>query len=235
MSTIDFIKTSLRTADDWHKKEQLTWVSKCLSSALMGYLQIAVKEQADITSGVEWLKAQGFLAVLKRYWETLKGLGDEVSAGCLPSSVIGGNYCPLVFAHAAWCLDAFSLGESFVAFAERRDVGELSTSFWREYARGMGALLRREIYHPSILRLRGQEKYWIVYLRLAESVCNNHTMETAVNEMEKSFAIRNRDKTIQDDAFQIEGAGGGPVKWDFRGNSLLKLVAHRKLAMLADT
>jgi hypothetical protein len=226
MVTIDSIQKSVQTADDWHKKGQPAWVSKCLSSALMGYLQIAVNEQADPASGVAWLNAQGFSAILHRHCDTLQVLGDEVTAGRLPSSVIAGSYHPLVFAHAAWCIGAFSAGGSFAVFAERNDVVELSTPFWREYARGVGALLRRDGYHASNLRLRGQEKYWMAYLRLIESACNDEPMETAENEIEKSFTMRNGDKSIKDDAYQIEGSGGHPVKWDSRRYGLLTLIAQ---------
>lgn len=224
--TIESIQKSIQTADNWHKKGQPAWVSKCLSSALMGYLQIAVNELADPISGVAWLNAQGFSAVLQRHFDTLQVLGDEVTAGRLPSSVISGNYHPLVFTHAAWCIDAFSIGGSFAAFAERNDVGELSTPFWREYARGVGALLRKEGYHARNLRLRGQEKYWMAYLRLIESACNDEPMKTAVDEIEKSFIMRNCDKSIKDDAYQIEGSGGHPVKWDFRRHGLVTLIAQ---------
>lgn len=226
MVTIESIHQSVQKADDWDKKGQPAWVSRCLSSALMGYLQIAVNEHSDPISGVTWLDALGFSAVLQRHYNTLRILGDEVNAGRLPSSVIAGNYQPLVFTHAAWCMKAFSTGELFAAFSERNDVGELSTAFWREYARSVGALLRREGYHASNLRLRGQENYWVNYIRLIEAACNDEPTSTAVTEIEKSFAMRNSDKSIKDDAYQIEGSGEHPVKWDFRQYGLLMLLAQ---------
>ncbi len=226
MMTIDSIQKSIQTADDWHRRRQPAWVSKCLSSALMGYLQLAVSQHVDAVSGVAWLNDQSFLVVMQRHYETLQVLGDQVTAGRLPGSVIAGSYHLLVFAHAAWCINAFSIGELFVAFAERKDVGELSTPFWREYARGVGTMLRREGYRASKLRLRGQEKYWMAYLRFIESASNDEPMETAIDELKKSFAMRNCDNSIKDDSYQIEGSGGHPVKWDFRQHGLLTLVAH---------
>lgn len=228
MATIDSVQTSLRTADDWQKKGQPAWVSKCLSSALLGYLKIAVTEHGDPASGVAWLTSQNISGVLQNQFDTLQVLGAEVTAGRLPSSVIAGNYHPLVYAHLAWCLEKFDLGESFVAFAERKDVGELGTPFWREYARGMGALVKREPYHPSQLRLKGQEKYWMAYLHLIEAACNGRSVDDVVAELEKQFVARNNDKNIKDDAYQIEGSGNQPVKWDFRRQGLLSYLAHRR-------
>lgn len=224
MATIDSIQLSIQTADDWHKKGQPAWVKKCLSTALMGYLQIAVNEHADPASGAAWLNAQGFSAILHRYCVTLQILDDEVTAGRFPSSVIAGSYHYLVFAHAAWCIGAFSIGGTFAAFAERNDVAELSTPFWREYARAVGALLRRDNYHASNLRLRGLEKYWMAYLRLIESACNDKQIESTANEIEKSFTVQNGDTTIKDDLYLIEGSGGHPLKWDFRRYGLLMLI-----------
>lgn len=79
-------------------------------------------------------------------------------------------------------MDEYSIGESLAAFAERKEVGELGTPFWREYAHGVGALLRGERYRAGTLQLRGQERYWVAYLRLIESACNGDPMEAAISE-----------------------------------------------------
>jgi hypothetical protein len=226
MATIDSVQTSLRIADDWQKKGQPAWVSKCLSSALLGYLKIAVTEYGDPSSGVAWLASQNVVGVLQKQFDTLRALEAEVTAGRLPISVVAGNYHPLVYAHLAWCLEKFDLGCSFVAFAERKEVGELGTTFWREYARGMGALVKREPYHPSQLRLKGQEKYWMTYLHLIEAARSGLKVDDVVAELGKQFAARNKDKNIKDDVYQIEGSGNRPVKWDFRRQGLLSYLKN---------
>jgi hypothetical protein len=227
MATIESVQTSLRTADDWLRKGQPAWASKCLSSALLGYLKIAVAEQSDPTAGVAFLASQDVANVLESQLNTLQALDVEVAAGRLPSSVIAGNYHPLVYAHMAWCLEKFNLGEAFVGFAERKDVGDLGTPFWREYARGMGALVRGESFQLGQLRTKGQEKYWIAYLHLIQAACNGQNVDDVIVELDKQFAARNNDKNIKDDAYQIEGSGNQPVKWDFRRQGLLTYLNYR--------
>lgn len=228
MATIESIQTSLRIADDWDKKGQPTWVLKCLSSSLMGYLQLAVNEQPDAESGIDWLIHHNFREILSRYFATLKTVDAEVRLARLPSSVVAGNYYPLVYAHAAWCLNQIGLGESFATFAEREDIGELGTPFWREYARGLGSLIRQEEYHAKALRLRGQEKYWMTYIRLIEAASKRQPIKDAVAAIDEQFATRNRDTTIRDDAYRIEGSGGDPVKWDLRRHGLLNYLAAQR-------
>ena len=127
----------------------------------------------------------------------------------------------------AWATKAFEVGESFVAFAERKDVGALGTPFWREYARGMGALANRGLYCAVQLRPKGQEKYWMAYLHLIESVCNGQGIGDSVAAIEKQNVVRNNDKSVRDDAYQIEGSHSHPVKWDFRLHGLLRYIAFR--------
>lgn len=192
----------------------------------MGYLQLALLEHNDPVSGTAWLSSQNFLAILKREFSTLQCISAEVAAGKLPSSVLGGNYHYLVFAHAAWCMKDFDLGESFVAFAEHKDASSLSTPFWRMYAGGLGALMRRESFRPAEMKLRGQEKYWMSYLRLIEAKCNSRPIENAIAEIVQLFRLRNCDKKIKDDAYQIEGSGEHPVQWDYRLHGLLGFLEH---------
>jgi hypothetical protein len=227
MIKIEAIHSSLRIADDWQRKGQPTWVLKSLASALMAYLSIAVTEHEGPASGVAWLRDEKVTSILGRIREVLQRLAAEVEAGRLPSAVIAGNYHALVYAHLAWCLDEDELGEWFVAFSERPDVGEMSTDFWREYGRGMGALVREEPYQPIEMHLRGQEKYWMAYLRLIEAAANGQRLEGAIKEAERFFAQRNADKSIKDDAYQIEGSADYPVRWDFRSKSILNYVRHR--------
>ena len=66
------------------------------------------------------------------------------------------------------------------------------------------------------------------YLRLIEVECNGRNVDHAVAEIEKQFWLRNSDKTIKDDGYQIEGSGDCPVKWDFRRQSLLNYLGYRQ-------
>jgi hypothetical protein len=224
MTRHDLIATALKTADQWEMKGQPAWVEKCLSSALMTSLSLAVIDYRDHENGVAWLKARPVPEVLQRHQKVLETLVREVESKRLPSSVIGGNYHSLVFAHLAWCLEEYDLGKSYVAFSERDDVGELSTTFWREYAKGMGALIRGARYEPSEIKLRGQERYWSAYLQLIRAATSGETLDEAIAEIRNMFVKRNADKAIRDDAYQIEGSASQPAGWDFRCFGLLKFI-----------
>ncbi|HEY3899492.1 MAG TPA: hypothetical protein VGM54_12800 [Chthoniobacter sp.] len=221
MATIQSVEASIKIADNWQQKGEPTWVSKCVSSALMGYLQIALTEHAIPASGIAWLASRGVAALLERHLDTLQTLAADVQAGKRPGSVIAGNYPPLVFAHFAWCLDQRELGDAFVTFARNPHVNDLNTRFWQEYARGLVAVVSGVPYHPAETGLRGEEKYWAAYLPLFEAVSNSQDPQTAVAEIERLFPIRNSDRKITD-AHQIEGSAHGPVKWNFRLTGLLR-------------
>jgi len=193
----------------------------------MGYFNIALIETKP-ERGTLWLKEHHVGNVLRRHQSTLQEIAREVESGRLPGSVIGGNYHDLVFAHLGWCLEEYPLGEWYVTFAQRAEVAELSTKFWREYARAMGALVAREQYHPIELKLRGQERYWMAYLNLIQAASNHQPLEAAKAEVEHTFIRRNADKRIRDDSYQIEGSAEHPVRWDFRYHSILKYVARKK-------
>jgi hypothetical protein len=224
---IESVSASLRIADDWHRKGQPTWENNCLRSALMGYLSIALTETGR-ELGMQWLKEHHVVDVLRRHQITLQEIAREVEGGRLPGSVIGGNYHDLVYAHLAWCLEEYQLGEWYVAFSQRAEVAELSTKFWREYARAMRALVAREQYHPIELKLRGQERYWMAHLNLIQAASANQPLEAAKAELENTFTRRNTDRRIRDDSYQIEGSADHPVRWDFRSHSILKYVARKK-------
>lgn len=227
MDRYESIVSSLQIADDWQKKGQPMWVSNCLNTALTTYLSVSLIDHNDPSSGIEWMKAEGVVEIVRRYQETLLEIIAQVESGRLPTSVIAGNYDALVFAHLAWCLGAIDLGEWFVEFSEREDVLELSTKFWREYARAIGALTRDGEYHLIKLSLRRQERYWVVYLRLIDALCSHQPLGEIVKEVENAFRKRNADKSIRDDAFQIEGSFSQPVNWDFRRHSLLEYAKNR--------
>jgi hypothetical protein len=228
MTALESIPSSLLIADDWHRKHQPTWESQCLSSALMGYLRIAVTERTEPDGAIAWLKEQNILDVLRRHQFTLQELAAEVESGRLPNSVIAGNYQKLVFAHLAWCLEEYRLGEFYVAFSKRPDVIELSTRFWSEYASGMGALVVGEPYRPLEIPLRGQERYWVAYLTLIQAASSQQPLDASRIEIEKLFIKRNADKRIKDDSYQIEGSASHRVQWDFRFHSILKYIARKK-------
>jgi hypothetical protein len=229
---LEVIKNSLETARTWEAKgtdswRNIAWSNKSISSALMNLLSIAVEQFSNQSGAATWLLEKGTVPLLQRTYEQLERLIAEVDAGRIPPSVYGGNYPHLVYAHLSWALQAFSLGEAFVAISERKDSVEISTPFWSEYAKAMGSLVRREAYSVRKMKLRGQEEYWITYLHLIEAVSSGASKQEALQRIEQAFIKRNSDTRIKDDGYEIEGSGIHPVRWDYRRDSLMAYIAQR--------
>lgn len=234
MATDESIRDSLRLAEAWEMKAQPTWVAKCLSSALMGYISIAVTEKESCSHGTSWLADRGFIAVLEKYYATLTVLITYVTDGRLPTSAIAGNYHSLVFAHAAWCMKKYELGESFARFSLLKYVSELSTPFWQEYSKGISSLMDQKPFQAKKMRLKGQERYWSSYIRLIETARNGGNIESAVADIDALFTIRNNDKNDRDDYYQIEGSIDKSALWDFRKEGLLNYIRSANSTCPAD-
>jgi hypothetical protein len=227
VAKLQIIQSSLQAGENWERKGQLVWIGRCLSTALMNYLSIALEDYRDAGSASAWLLREGVPALLSRHLDATTRLAADVDARKLPGSTLGGNYHHLVFAHLAWLLAARGQGESYVNIAVRLDVLEISTPFWSEYARGVNSLVRGQEYRMTELRPRGQETHWMAYLRLLEAASSSGWLDDALAEVDKSFTLRNADKSIKDDSYEIEGSGGHPVKWDFRRHGLLNYIRSK--------
>ncbi len=232
MPTIESIQNSIRTAQDWESKNQPVWVARCRSSALLGYLSLAVSEYSDPVVGLQWLSEQSVPELLEGQHQTLKILVAEVDVHRLPSSSMSGPYQILVFSHLAWCLGMFEFGEDFAKITSRPDIVKLSTKFWTEYSSARISYISRRPYIAPKMSLRGQEVYWYCYLRLIEASSNGEDLARQLLETEKSFTSRNRDTTIRDDSYQIEGSGKYPVQWDFRRVALTEYSRHKLTSAL---
>jgi hypothetical protein len=228
VTKLDVIQMSLDTADDWERKGEPGWAQNCLATAVMNYLSLAVEEYPEMRSAVAWLDRCGVGNLLQRVLKNTQVLADRVEAKALPSPALGGNYHYLVYAHLAWALREFDRGEWFVAFGQRGDVLQISTPFWREYARGMGALVKGQAYESASLKLRGQERYWVSYLQLIEIASRGEDLTDALAGLDRAFAARNADKRIKDDSYEIEGSALHPVRWDYRRDSLLGYIRRHR-------
>jgi len=223
----EYISSSLETAGNWRTKGDVGWEERCLSSALINYVAIAVLDCSNLEEAQSWFAAEDFSQTLLRRQDLLDQLIADVNAGRIPASVLGGNYPYLVFAHVTWALGEFGIGEQFATIAARPDVLELSTPFWQEYSRAIGALIEGRPYTLGELATKGEEKYWRTYLKLIDRATNHQDISTAIAEIDDAFARRNSDKTIKDDAYEIEGSGGHPVRWDFRRDGLLNYIQSK--------
>lgn len=228
---LEIIKRSLESARTWESKgtdswRNVAWSNKCITSALMNLLSIAVEEFSNQSDAASWLLENGTVPLLRRTHEQIKRLIAEVDAGRVPPSTYGGNYPYLVQAQLAWALGEISFGEHFIAIAERENGSEISTPFWSEYAKGMGSLVRKQEYRVPKMKPRGQEEYWVTYLYLIEAVLNGGSREEALQRIDDAFIARNSDKRIKDDGYEIEGSGTHPVKWDYRRDSLVTYITQ---------
>jgi hypothetical protein len=226
MTKLNLIQVKLQKADEWESRGHPVWVANHLCPALMSYLSMAVERFSEAPAAIDWLHQQQYGELLKRYLGTLHTLATEVDCGRLPGTIIGGNGGYLTFAHLSWLLSLFELGQAFIQFSRRPDVLELSSEFCREYSRGLYALAHGETYQPKEIRLRGQERYWAVYLPLLESASSHGDLTETLAEVERVFAERNADKRIRDDSYETEGSGLHPVQWDYRRDGVLALVEH---------
>jgi hypothetical protein len=226
MNKLDVAEISLKNAATWQAKGEPVGAQGCLSLALMSYLAVAAEGQADQAGAAAWLAGRGVGRLLRRLLNLDLLLAGEVDAGRLPAAVLGGNYGPLTFAHLAWALRDFAAGEAFAALAGRPDVLGLSTPFWREYASGVGALVRGwpyEVWRPGV---RGPERYWLPYLRLIEAATRGRDVGEAVAAVEEAFRRRNLDRGLRDDSYRTEGSGEHPTRWDYRRDGLLSYIGR---------
>jgi len=216
---------SLQTAKNWRDKGNVAWEERSLSSVVMNFLAIAVETCGDISEANKWFaKESEFSTVLSRYAGVLSELVDQVDAARVPPSIIDGNYPHLAFAHLAWALGDFSLGELLTRIASRPDVMELSTPFWQEYAMAVMTLVSDRPYTQGRISAQGQEEYWLPYLHLIGQAANNDDTCPAIAEIDDAFAGRNSDKAIRDDAHEIDGSGLHPVRWGFRRDGSLNYI-----------
>ncbi len=213
---------------NWREKGVLSREANSLSSLLLNYLAIAVDECSNIEEARAWFASQDYASVLARYQDVLASLTARIDAGEVPSSTIAGNYRHLVFTHLTWALSDFGAGKHCARIAARSDVLELSTPFWCEYAMAIQKLIDGEPYKIGDIDVQGQEGYWLSYLRLIERATNNQETASAVAAINDAFARRNLDITIKDDAHEIEGSGGHPVRWDFRRDGLLSYIGSKE-------
>jgi hypothetical protein len=229
---LEVIAGSLESARTWESKgtdswRNIAWSNKSVSSALMNLLSIAVEDFSNHSDASTWLLENGALPLLRKAHEQIERLIAEVDAGRIPPSTYGGNYPHLVYAHVSWAVGDFSLGESFVAISERDENAKISTPFWCSYAKAMGALVHNVPYQTPKMKLRGQEEYWIAYLYLIEDISNGRSGAKALQGIEHGFTERNSDIRINDDAYEIEGSGYHPVRWDFRRDSLIAYIGRQ--------
>lgn len=177
-----------------------------------------------LPEGVERLQAPEVVDVITFAIRLNEGMLAEVRAGSTPASAMGGTYHFVVFGHLALLAGHLQLARRFVALSTTPEARKTGTKFWNGYAGTLAKLLGLGEPEDAVPeKLRGGEKHWVTYVRWMESATSGDDPAVVLQELAESFARRNRDKRVQDDAYGVEGSGLQPVSWDFRLESLLKL------------
>ncbi|MEO4049374.1 hypothetical protein AAFN46_20125 [Pseudomonas sp. CAU 1711] len=213
--------SSIEIAKNWEAKNQPAWVVRCLSSALMNYLSVAVCEVGQKEEACAWLRQNEVDKLLAKYSNSVRLVVSDVERGKLPASALGGAYSHLVFAHLSWLLNAPETGRFFASVGSLAEIVKISTPFWADYAKCFQALVSGKKLAVTLGELKGQEKYWASYVALMSAAMSGDGLQRAIQVVDNSFAERNSDSSIADDSYEIEGSGQCPARWDFRKESLL--------------
>lgn len=232
MQKIQSAHSSVALAKSWEQKGQPAWVLRCLTSALMNYLSVAVSSNVDVGGVCSSLQVHDVPTVLKDYCRNLQAVVTQVDQGKLPGSVIGGAYSHIVFAHLCSLAEMPEEEKLLCEIAVRPSTAEISTPFWQDYANMFSTLVsgKSATIRPHVLKAdesRGQEKYWQGYILLMAAAVAGRDLSDALQTVDKLFADRNRDALISDDNYEIEGSATYQSKVDFRKEALLATIRRR--------
>ncbi|MEL6869593.1 MAG: hypothetical protein AAFO81_07315 [Pseudomonadota bacterium] len=207
--------------EHWRAQGNLTREGGNLCALLFNYLAIAVRLSDESERPTDWLAGCGIAPVLTRaldLTETMHCRGDEQRPAGKP---FASTYDLLVFAHMAWAINDWALGERAVQVARHPAITRRTSPFWLEYSRAVTALINGKSYRAKSLQTQGMETYWNDYLTLYAALAQNKPLDEPLMRVAAQFAKRNADKRLRRDARAIEGTGNDPVNWDFRQDTLL--------------
>jgi hypothetical protein len=212
------VTSTLATAEDWKTKGNVRWELSCLTSALDGYLSIAVVHRAAAADGIAYLREKGCPDLLARAAALNDRLLAAFEAGARTAAVDN----VVTPAQLAWLLDRRDLGDHILEIVCSPQVARHwpHTTFWAEYHRAMTCLIAKTPYTPQPPKLRGYEKCWAPYLDLVAALTQGLDAAPALAACSASFERRNRDKRLTDWK-QQDGDGLVPVRWDYRLASIL--------------
>jgi hypothetical protein len=190
-----------------------------LQSVSMAILAIAVSEYGSYEESQSLRKELDFRGSLRAALETTGRYFRSLAAG---SNGAGGTFNLCSLTHCCWLEAMSSEADEFLSYANAAHRG---TPFWIEYARGLDCLAHGRDYIPRELKLKGQEVYWATYLRwIAALVSGGNGLEERQAVID-GFRRRQQDKRIRDDNTFTEGCSSHPVRWDYRMESIVKLLA----------
>jgi len=141
-----------------------------------------------------------------------------------------GNYLLVAFSHFFAALGQHDRARFFAQTAVEPVL--FGTPFWVEYARTLWAMMQGRSYAPVFGKLKRVERFWSCYVGLMQAAMRQDSIDTAIAEVDRQFAIRNSDMNLHEDAYMIDGTGEFPVKFDFRKAGLLAAIENIKLRVV---
>lgn len=197
------------------------------ATAVLSMLSVAVTEY-NSDDGLSFLLDKGVRDSLGTATEDYRRLFECVADGiCRPENV-GGNYVLLALAQLSDLLESENAVPAFVRWSTEPYLGELSTRFWVEYARGFRSLFDKDVYDARPVRVKGIERYWEPQLHLMEAISRGGNVDAAFVTCEDAFAKQQQDRSLDTDSYGIEGTGKEPVRWSFRLESLRRQRSEKK-------
>ena len=188
-----------------------------LGSFLSESLWDALRRPTEETV-VEQLRSGPFAYRLPQFL----GLSRELARDDLHRMTHLSTYPLFHFGQAAWWIDWTNEGDDLVRLGMLKEPLAKTTSFWREYGRGVAAICSGTTYSPSAVKAVGAEKYWLPYLDLAAALTGLGDVNEALVAVDDSFNRRNRDRRVSDTGQDYDGNGHAPQAVNFRKFSLLK-------------
>lgn len=203
---------------------QMTLAAFDFSMAIMTLLSIAVTTQPSKEEVLKCLEAQDIRGLLARYL-TVVSANVERDDGVPVDSKVGSSYELSTFSHIGLLLGELEMTKRLVTLANLPEVKGATLPFWKKYSESLASFLKCEAIELPTLKLKGQQKYLWSYLRLMAALASQSGLDNALQEVEAQFQARQKDRSIKDDNWEIEGTGFAPSLFDFRKESLLEF--HR--------
>lgn len=221
MSVSDFealVSVAADAAARWESKGDPNWAARTYVQATIASLRVAVKSSTQ-ASGIAYLEAgetEKYLQKAVHYYDLLE---QEIKAGRLPSSVVGGSYHLTVLAHVGVLVGREDICDRVLAFSRLDFVIAQGPAFWNEYCHAFSSMRARRPYQPPA-RVGKRLEYWHPYLELIAALSTEGDATDSIERVSESFRRRNADRRFKDDQYGVEGSGSEPASWDFRLASL---------------
>jgi hypothetical protein len=215
----------IAAADDWGAKGETGWEAFSLLLALPEAVAVAVSEFDSPEAGTDWLRREFHETLIRRTHRVVRDL-FAARDSAPPEMPPPGLFNLAICVHAEWLVGDFAAARETATMAVDPTFARRfqSSPFWAEYAGGVAAVATGRPIVPtppqqSPRKHRGYDVHWATYLGLMRAICAGADLGPACQEVDLSFARRNRDKRLIGDC--LDGDGTFPVKWDFRKHSLL--------------